>query len=149
MFGKLSQLDRIACAVMASLVVMVSMVVATERDPLRNHTVAVQPVAVQADCRIVDVPDGETVGVELSRKMRVRLFDATKEPEQVSVSAREHLRALAENCDAVLYIPEKSRPQTEPWFLPDTVAGSVRLVNDRATLAQHQVTAGYGPRSQR
>ncbi len=147
MFGKLSQLDRIACAVMGSLVILVSIVVASDELQGRHQRVdGITAVASpETECRIVEVPDGETVVVEMTRKLRVRLFNATGERETVSVAARDHLRALAENCDAVLYIPE-TRKQTQPFHLPETVAGSVHLVGDSETLAQHQVAAGYGPR---
>lgn len=105
------------------------------------------------DCRVVNVVDGDTVDVEVKRVIRVRLLGAwspesrTKDAAEKArgLAAKEHLRAAAENCDAVLFIPGSVDFQDVTTL--GRVLGQVWLVNSDGTtgesLAKMQVRAGH------
>lgn len=78
------------------------------------------------DCKIVEVYDGDTVTVEIKRRVRVRLLGCwapeirtrdDQEKRQARAS-REHLKGLAEGMMAKLFVPaEDNEKAGDEWSL--------------------------------
>lgn len=107
------------------------------RPPL-GHTVA---------CRVAAVIDGDTIEVEVVRRVRVRLLSCwapetrtldEREKEQ-GLEAKAALSALALGRDATLFVPTADAPRLGDVWSFDRVLGHVWLDGDRETLSAHQV----------
>lgn len=102
-------------------------------------------------CRIVSVIDGDTIEVEIKRTVRVRLLDCwapesrTKDSEekQRGLASKEHLRAMADGCDAILFVPASQRGNLSDVTTLGRVLGQVWLDGDKESLAEHQVRSGH------
>jgi endonuclease YncB( thermonuclease family) len=109
------------------------------------------PLGWTTQCRIVSIVDGDTIDVE------VRLLGCwspesrtTNEAEKKrGLAAKEHLRAMAEGCDATLFVP--GGEHTKDLTTLGRVLGHVWLIRsdgkpDAESLSEMQVTAGHATR---
>lgn len=112
------------------------------------------PLGWTTNCRIVSVIDGDTIDVEVKRTIRVRLLDCyapesrttNVEEKKRGLAAKEHLRAMAEGCDATLFVP--GGEQTKDLTTLGRVLGQVWLMRsdgrpDAESLSELQVSAGH------
>ncbi len=105
-------------------------------------------------CRIVEVYDGDTITVEITRRVRVRLLDCwapevktTDATEKArGIASRDHLRAAVENCDATLFVPGSDRDMLGDEWTMGRVLGHVWLEGDKESLSEFQVKAGHATR---
>lgn len=110
-------------------------------------------------CRIVSTIDGDTIDVEVKRTIRVRLLDAwapesrttNADEKKRGLASKEHLRAMAEGCDATLFVPAGPDGDVKDLTTLGRVLGQVWLVRSDGTseaesLAEMQVKAGHATR---
>lgn len=113
------------------------------------------PLGWTTNCRVVGVVDGDTVDVEVTRTIRVRLLDCWS-PEsrttnaaekKLGLAAKEHLRAAADGCDATLFVPASPDGEVKDQTTLGRVLGHVWLVRSDGTtgesLSEMQVKAGH------
>lgn len=111
------------------------------------------------DCHIVGIVDGDTLDVEVKRIIRVRLIGAWSPESRTTnaaekkrgLAAKEHLRAVAEGCDATLFVPASADGHTQDLTTLGRVLGQVWLVRsdgkaDKESLSEMQVKAGHATR---
>jgi endonuclease YncB( thermonuclease family) len=101
-------------------------------------------------CTVVSVYDGDTVVVEIRKTMRVRLLDCwapeirggAEQSKAAGLASREHLKGLAEEKDALLFVPTPSDNVGDATSL-GRVLGQIWVEGDSVSLAEHQVRAGH------
>lgn len=110
---------------------------------------AAPPHGLSTRCKIVGIVDGDTLDVEVIRRVRVRLLDLyapesrTKDAaeKKKGIAAKEHLRAVADGRDATLFIPGSVEFQNVTTL--GRVLGQVWLDGERESLAEMMVRAGH------
>lgn len=111
-------------------------------------------------CRVVAVIDGDTIDVEVKRTIRIRLLDCWSPESRTTdaaekkrgLAAKEHLRAMAEGCDATLFVPAGPDGDVKDLTTLGRVLGQVWLVRSDGTpeaesLAEMQVKAGHATKA--
>ncbi len=109
------------------------------------------PLGHSLNCRIVDVTDGDTVEVEVTRRVRVRLIDCwaaesrskDAHEKKAGIAAKLYLAGLAEGRRATLFIPTHGANRIGDVFSFDRVLGQLWLEDDRQSLAARQVAARH------
>lgn len=101
------------------------------------------------DCVVVDVYDGDTVVVDVTRRLRVRLLDCwaeevrggTEESRERAQAAKAYLEDFLAGAQAVvLHIPADDN-DAKDWMSMGRVLG--RLFADRADVSVEMVQAGH------
>lgn len=108
------------------------------------------PHGITTLCRIVDVYDGDTVVVEIVKTARVRLLDCwapevkggTPEEKERGYVSRDHLKQLALNKEAVLFVPSAEHRAIGEVTSMGRVLGQLWIDGDKKSLAEHQRDAG-------
>lgn len=95
-------------------------------------------------CRVVSVHDGDTLTVEVSRRLQVRLLDcwAPELRDEGGPESGQHLRRLADGKKATLHIPAAKNGEEWRLLTFGRVLGHVWLEGDECSLSEHQVKAG-------
>jgi endonuclease YncB( thermonuclease family) len=108
------------------------------------------PIGWTVPVRVIEVYDGDTVVVEITKRVRVRLLDCwapevrTKNPDEKAAgyASKDHLKEiLPEGSSAVLHIPgsvDVGRSITFGRFL-----GRIWRDGDRDDVSSQQVAAGH------
>lgn len=110
---------------------------------------------LSAACRIVDVHDGDTVTVEITRRVRVRLLDCwapevTGAEKPQGIKSRDALRAIALLKSATLYVPTEGNDELGDVMTFDRVLGHVWLESDPSqSLSERQVRAGFATKTKK
>ena len=128
-------------------------VAALSLDPVPIRPTARPEHGLSVACQIVDVHDGDTVTVEITRRIRVRLLDCWA-PEVIGrekpegLKSRDALRALALRKMGTLYIPTEGNDQLGDVMTFDRVLGHIWLDEDPSeNLSQKQVRKSYATRT--
>lgn len=110
------------------------------------------PVGWTTPCVVVDVYDGDTVVVDVTRRLRVRLLDCwaeeirggTPETKEKAETARAHLENfLSDAVSVVLHIPIEDN-DAKDWMSMGRVLG--RLFADGRDVSVEMVDAGQATR---
>jgi len=102
-------------------------------------------------CQVVKVVDGDTIEIEIVRRVRVRLLDCyapevrTKDNEEkvLGIASKEHLKVLAEGRWATLLIPTTGARRLEDVETFGRVLGHVWVDGETSTLSEIQVSTGH------
>lgn len=116
------------------------------------------PTGWTTPAKIVDIHDGDTVTVEITRRVTVRLLDcwapesridSRVEPEHreaakaAGIAARDHLREIASSRRCVLHIPADSGNLSDILTL-NRVIGRIWLPDDSTRdVSERMVSAGH------
>lgn len=106
--------------------------------------------------RIVEVYDGDTITVEVTRRFRVRLLDCwapeirTRDAAEKArgLAAAAYLTELAEGKPAILHVPLDGIDAGDAWSF-GRVLGSVWIDGDDKPLAAHMRDAGHATKEKR
>ncbi|WP_428303893.1 thermonuclease family protein [Lacipirellula sp.] len=112
----------------------------------RPHVVKPSP-GVSLRCQVVGVVDGDTLEVEVIRRVRVRLLDCWA-PESRTTDAAEKKAGLAAKVElsaaavgkrATLFVPTDAASRVGDVFTFDRVLGHVWVEGLAESLSEHQV----------
>lgn len=103
---------------------------------------------VSLACQITDVVDGDTIEVEIVRRLRVRLLDCwapesrTSNPveKKAGLAAKEKLQRAAKGKRATLFVPTSGAERVGDVFTFDRVLGHVWVDGEQASLSEQQVS---------
>lgn len=119
---------------------------------LVNHALAdPPPIGWTTPVRIVRVIDGDTVEVEITRRLHVRL-DQCWAPEsrttdahekRLGLAAKANLEALLAGRTATLYIPADRDQSISNVFTLSRVVGTIWTDDDPASVNRRQVDHGH------
>ena len=103
----------------------------------------VPAAAIAVPCRVIEVVDGDTVTVEVTLRMRVRLKDcwAPELREEGGPESRDHMRRLALDQDAVLLVDLEGARRLDDVFTFGRIVGSIYV--DGKDASQQQIEAGH------
>ena len=109
------------------------------------------PVGWTTTCRVIDVYDGDTITVEVTKRLKVRLLDCWA-PEvrgatrAEGIAARDSLRAIALEQQAVLHIPSHTEGEIWRLWTFGRVLGRVWVRGGDQSLSEQMVAAGHASR---
>ena len=100
---------------------------------------------ISAPCKIVEVYDGDTITVDVTLRVRVRLLDcwAPELREEGGEESRDHLSGLALDNDGTLYVTFDGNRTAGDAMSFNRVLGRVYLADDDKDLSARQVEAGH------
>jgi len=107
------------------------------------------PIGFTTKAKVTRVIDGDTIDVEITRKIRVRLKDCWA-PEkrsrdivekQKGIAAFSHLATVLNDKEVVLFVPADENGEIKDIFTFGRVIGHVFL-NDE-DVAEHMIQTGY------
>lgn len=109
------------------------------------------PLGITAKVRVVEVIDGDTIELELVRRIRCRLRDCwspelrggTEATKRKGRQAKEHLAAIAQGKSGILHVPTDAAHRIGDVMTFDRVLGDVWLDGQTDTLSERQVAAGH------
>ena len=108
------------------------------------------PIGITTKGTVVNVVDGDTVDVEVTRTVRVRLRDCwcpetrTRDPEEKKkgLAAKDHLAGLLEDSnDVILFIPADSEGDIKDVFTFNRVLGYIFI--DSENVSSRMVADGH------
>ena len=103
-------------------------------------------------CKIVEIYDGDTITIEVTRRIRVRMLrcwapevrTSDKEEKARGIKSRDHLRGLAQGKEGVLSIPTSGADRFDHLFTFGRVLGYIWVDgNDTRSLSEIMVEDGY------
>lgn len=115
---------------------------------IERRTAALRPpLGYTTRCRVVEVIDGDTLEVEIVKRVRVRLLDCwapesrtrDKTEKEKGLAARNHLDYLAAGKDGVLFVPGHQENEVGDALTLSRVLGQVWIDGQRSSLAEQQV----------
>ena len=135
------QINRgiVLCIVMLAVLILISYAISAPPKP-----------GIVTDAKVVEVYDGDTVVVEITKRVRVRLLDcwapeirggdlATRLNGQVS---KKHLSELVSGRDVILEMPTSGNRHIGESFTFGRVLGHLYLPGDDQTISDKMVKAG-------
>ena len=108
------------------------------------------PIGITTKGSVVNVVDGDTVDVEVTRTIRVRLRDCwcpetrtrDLEEKKKGLAAKDHLEGLLEDSnDVILFIPADSEGDIKDVFTFNRVLGYIFI--DSENVSARMVTDGH------
>ena len=118
-----------------------------EREPLKMNQ---PPIGITTKGSVVNVVDGDTLDVEITRTIRVRLKDCwcpeTRTRDLVEkkkgLAAKDHLKSLlSDSKDVVLFIPADSDGDIKDVFTLNRVLGYIFI--DSQNVSSRMVADGH------
>jgi endonuclease YncB( thermonuclease family) len=106
------------------------------------------PIGLTTDAIVTKVIDGDTLEVEISRKVRVRLLDcwapeSRGEDSSLGKAAREHLRQMVTGHSVVCQFPASPDGEVQDIFTFGRVLGRVWRAKDGVNLSEQMVKDGF------
>ena len=110
-----------------------------EREPLKMNQ---PPIGITTKGCVVNVVDGDTLDVEITRTIRVRLKDCwcpetrtrDLEEKKKGLAAKAHLKSLlSDDKDVVLFIPADSDGDIKDVFTLNRVLGYIFIDEDNVS----------------
>jgi len=149
---KLSRLTLFAAvAVLGSLFVYGDEATA----PAQPAVVVTPPYGITFPAKVVRVVDGDTIDVELTRVVRIRLLDCwapetrTRDAQEKlkGFAAKKYLEEYADNRQVKVFIPAKPGAKVGDSFSFRRALGRVWLNGKTTSLSQTMVAGGHATRT--
>jgi endonuclease YncB( thermonuclease family) len=108
------------------------------------------PLGIALRCQVVDVVDGDTIEVEVTQRVRVRLVDCwapesrTKDlaEKRRGLAAKARLETLAKGRPATLFVPTGDARTLGDVTTLGRLVGKVWIDGEETSLSEQQVRAG-------
>jgi micrococcal nuclease len=106
------------------------------------------PAGYTTECRIIDVYDGDTITVEITKRLKVRMLDCWA-PEvrgnsrEEGLISRDTLRNLALDKDAIIHIPAANKGEIWRIMTFGRVLAHVWVKGHEKNLSEQMVETGH------
>jgi endonuclease YncB( thermonuclease family) len=123
-----------------------------QNDKCKLQNGQAPPLGITTRCRVIEVIDGDTLEVDVVKRVRVRLIDCwapeirTKNDvvKKAGAAAKKNMQYMAEDLDGVLFIPGHENNEIGDSLTLSRVVGQVWVDGpDKRSLAERQVAAGH------
>lgn len=126
-----------------------------DETPTTATAQATPPYGITFPAKVVRVVDGDTLEVEVTRVVRIRMLDCwapetrTRDIEEKlrGFAAKTHLEEMAQNQQVKVFIPVKPGQKVGDSFSFGRALGQVWLNGETTSLSEKMVTAGHATRT--
>lgn len=112
-------------------------------------------IEIKIPARVVDVIDGDTIEIEISRRARIRLLDCwapetrsrDADEKAAGLVAKDYLESVADGEHVVVTIPIEADKRFGQAMSFDRILGRVELVNRGRDLSEIMVESGHATKT--